>query len=69
MDVFERERRPLRARDLRLAPDPPVMPKHVAGTRAKLTGLVSLGFLDETEPGLFVQPGIQASAVPADRQS
>ncbi len=45
------------------------MPKHVAGTRAKLTSLVSLGFLDETEPGLFVQPGIQAPAVPADRQS
>lgn len=56
MDVFEHECRPLRARDLCLALDLPVMPKHVEGTRAKLKRLVSLGFLDETEPGLFQHP-------------
>ena len=56
MDVFEHERRPLRARDLCLALDLPVMPKHVEGTRAKLKRLVGLGFLDETETGLFQQP-------------
>ncbi|MEU5273913.1 hypothetical protein [Streptomyces hygroscopicus] len=69
MDVFERERRLMRASDSRLAPDLPVMPKHVAGASAKLTRLVSLGFLDETEPGPFAQPSIQAPAVPADQQS
>ncbi|MET8630705.1 hypothetical protein ABZW30_44645 [Kitasatospora sp. NPDC004669] len=47
MDVFEHERRPLRARDLCLALDLPVMPKHVEGTRARLKRLVSLGFLEE----------------------
>ncbi|MES4906096.1 MULTISPECIES: hypothetical protein [unclassified Streptomyces] len=69
MDVFEHERRPLRARDLCFALDLPLMPKHVVGTRAKLKRLVSLGFLDETEPGLFAQPGPQAPTAPADQQS
>lgn len=59
MSVFDQERRPLRARDLCLALDLPVMPKHVEGTRAKLKRLVGLGFLDETEPGLFAQPSPQ----------
>jgi hypothetical protein len=36
LDVSEHERRPLRARDPCLAPDLPLMPKHVEGTRAKL---------------------------------
>jgi hypothetical protein len=48
--------RPLRARDLCLALDLPVLPKHVEGTRGKLKRLVGLGFLDESEPGLFAQP-------------
>ena len=69
MDVFEHEHRPLRARDLCLALDLPVMPKHVEGTRAKLKRLVSLGFLDEAEPGLFAQPGTQAPTAPADQRS
>lgn len=69
MDVFEHEHRPLRARDLCLALDLPVMPKHVEGSRAKLKRLVSLGFLDETEPGLFQQPRPQAPTAPADQQS
>lgn len=69
MDVFDHERRPLRARELCLALDLPLMPKHVEGTRAKLKRLVSLGFLDETEPGLFAQHGLQAPTAPADQQS
>ena len=56
MDVFDHEQRPLRARDVCLALDLPILPKHTEGTRAKLKRLVSLGFLDETEPGLFAQP-------------
>ncbi|MEU2930687.1 hypothetical protein ABZ636_37565 [Streptomyces sp. NPDC007251] len=69
MDVFEHERRPLRARDLCLALRLPLMPKHVEGTRAKLKRRVSLGFLDETEAGLFAQPGPHAPTGPADQQS
>lgn len=69
MGVFEHERRPLRARDLCLALDLPVMPKHVEGTRAKLKRLVSLGFLGETEPGLFQQPRPPDTDCPADQRS
>jgi hypothetical protein len=54
--VFDHEQRPLRARDLCLALDLPILPKHTEGTRAKPKRLVSLGFLDETEPGLFMSP-------------
>jgi hypothetical protein len=68
MDVFDHEHRPLRARDLCLALDLPVLPKHTEGTRAKLKRLVSLGFLDETEPGLFTQPRPQAQATLADQR-
>jgi len=57
MGVFDHEHRPLRARDLCVALDLPVLPKHTEGTRSKLKRLVSLGFLDETEPGLFAQRG------------
>jgi hypothetical protein len=67
--VFEQEHRPLRARDLCLALDLPLLPKHVEGTRGKLKRLVSLGFLDETEPGLFTQPRPQALTTPADQRS
>jgi len=42
-----------------------VLPKHTESTRAKLKRLVSLGFLDETEPGLFTQPRPTAQAAPA----
>lgn len=68
MGVFDHEHRPLRARDLCLALDLPVLPKHTEGTRAKLKRLVSLGFLDETEPGLFTQPRPQAQATLADQR-
>lgn len=67
--VFDHERRPLRARDLCLAQDLPVIPRHVKGTRAKLKRLVSFGFLDETEPGLFAQPRPHAPTAPADQRS
>jgi hypothetical protein len=66
--VFDHEQRPLRARDLCLALDLPLLPKHVEGTRGKLKRLVSLGFLDETEPGLFTQPRPQTRTAPADQQ-
>lgn len=69
MDVFDHERRPLRARDLCQALDLPLLPKHVEGTRAKPKRLVSLGFLDETEPGLFQQPRPQARTAPTDQRS
>ena len=69
MDVFDYERRPLRGRDLCQALDLPIAPKHVEGTRAKLKRLVSLGLLDETEPGLFAQPRPQAPPAPADLRS
>jgi hypothetical protein len=68
MGVFDHARRPLRSRDLCLALDLPILPKHTEGTRAKLKRLVSLGFLDETEPGLFAQPRTQAQATPADQR-
>ena len=68
MSVFEHEQRPLRARDLCLTLDPPILPKHTEGTRAKLKRLVSLGFLEETEPGLLVQPRPRAQATPADQR-
>lgn len=61
MAVFDQEHRPLRARDVCLTLDLPVLPKHVEGTRAKLKRLVSLGFLDEAEPGSFAQPHPPAS--------
>lgn len=67
--VFDHERRPLRARDLCLALDLPVLPKHVEGTRAKLKRLVGLGFLDETDPGLFTQPGQREQPTPADQRA
>jgi hypothetical protein len=66
--VFEHEQRPLRARDLCFALDLPILPKHTEGTRAKLKRLVSLGFLDETEPGLFARPRPQAQSSPADQR-
>lgn len=47
---------PMRARDLCLALDLPLVRKNVENTRAKLKRLVSLGILTETEPGLFAQP-------------
>lgn len=69
MAVFDYENRPLRARDLCLALDLPVLPKHVEGARAKLKRLVSLGFFDETDPGLFTQPGQREQLLPTDQRA
>ena len=48
--------RPLRARDLCVALDLPILPKNTESIRAKLKRLVSRGILIEPEPGLFAQP-------------
>jgi hypothetical protein len=54
--AFAELQRPLRARDLCLALDLPILPKNTEGIRSKLKRLVSRGILTETEPGLFTQP-------------
>lgn len=56
MDAFAGLRRPLRARDLCTALDPPIEARNVEGIRSKLKRLVSRGILAETEPGLFILP-------------
>jgi len=48
--------RHLRACDLCLALDLPILPKNTEGIRSKLKRLVSRGILTETEPGLFAHP-------------
>jgi hypothetical protein len=54
--AFADLRRPLRARDLCLALDLPIVAKNTENIRSKLKRLVSHGILIETEPGLFTQP-------------
>ncbi|MBO3753206.1 hypothetical protein J5X84_44875 [Streptosporangiaceae bacterium NEAU-GS5] len=49
--------RPMRARDICLALDLPVVSKNTENIRSKLKRLVSRGILIETESGLFTQPG------------
>lgn len=56
LTAFADLQRPLRARDLCLALDLPILPKHTESIRSKLKRLVSRGILTETEPGLFTQP-------------
>jgi hypothetical protein len=56
LTAFTDLRRPLRARDLCLALDLPIVPKNTESIRSKLKRLVSRGILIETEPGLFTQP-------------
>ncbi|MFF3463477.1 hypothetical protein [Streptomyces sp. NPDC002619] len=56
MTAFADSDDPLRARDLCLALDLPLLPKHTEGIRSKLKRLVSRGILTEIEPGLFAQP-------------
>ena len=53
---LRRTARPLRARDLCVALDLPIVPKNTENIRSKLKRLVSRGILVETEPGLFTQP-------------
>ena len=61
LTAFADLRRPLRARDLCMALDLPIMAKHTEGIRSKLKRLVSKGILVETEPGLFAQPHPETS--------
>ena len=65
LTAFAGLQRPLRARDLCLALDLPVLPKNTESIRSKLKRLASRGILIETEPGLFAQPhpkpGLRAS--------
>jgi hypothetical protein len=56
LTAFAGLQRPLRARDLCLALDLPILPKNTESIRSKLKRLVSRGILTETEPGLFTQP-------------
>jgi hypothetical protein len=46
----------LRARDLCVALDLPIVTKNTENIRSKLKRLASRGILAETEPGLFAQP-------------
>jgi hypothetical protein len=56
LTAFAGLQRPLRARDLCVALDLPIVPKNTEGIRSKLKRLVTRGILTETEPGLFTQP-------------
>ena len=56
LTAFADLRRPLRARDLCVALDLPVVARNTENIRSKLKRLVSRGVLVETEPGLFAQP-------------
>jgi hypothetical protein len=56
LTAFADLQRPLRARDLCVALDLPIVPKNTESIRSKLKRLVSRGILIETEPGLFTQP-------------
>jgi hypothetical protein len=56
LTAFADLRRPLRARDLCLALDLPIVPRNTESIRSKLKRLASRGILVETEPGLFTQP-------------
>lgn len=56
MTAFTNEDGPLRACDLCLALDLPIVPKNTEGIRSRLKRLVSRQILTEIEPGLFAQP-------------
>ena len=56
LTAFADLRRPLRARDLCVALDLPIVSKNTENIRSKLKRLASRGILAETEPGLFAQP-------------
>jgi hypothetical protein len=69
LDAFADLRRPLRARDLCVALDLPIVARNTEGIRSKLKRLVSRGILTETEPGLFTQPRPQPSPRPSDQDT
>jgi hypothetical protein len=47
---------PMRARDICVALDLPILPKNTEGIQSKLKRLATRGILTEPEPGLFTQP-------------
>jgi hypothetical protein len=69
LDAFADLRRPLRARDLCVALDLPVVSKNTENIRSKLKRLVSHGILAETEPGLFTQPRPQPGPRPSSQDT
>ncbi|MGD3112234.1 hypothetical protein [Streptomyces sp. YGL11-2] len=59
MSAFADSDKPLRARDLCLVRDLPIVPfvpKNTDSIRSTLNRLVSRGILTENEPGLFARP-------------
>lgn len=69
LTAFAGLRRPLRARDLCLALDLPIVPKNTESIRSKLKRLVSRGILTETGPGLFTQPRPQPGPRASDQDA
>ena len=69
LTAFADLQRPLRARDLCLALDLPIVPKNTESIRSKLKRLVSRGILIETEPGLFTQPRPQPGPRASDQDA
>jgi hypothetical protein len=67
--AFADLRRPLRARDLCVALDLPIVAKNTENIRSKLKRLASRGILAETEPGLFAQPHPQPSPRASDQDA
>jgi hypothetical protein len=67
LTAFADLRRPLRARDLCVALDLPVVARNTEGIRSKLKRLASRSILIETEPGLFVQPHPETSLHAAEQ--
>jgi len=69
LDAFADLRRPLRARDLCVALDLPIVPKNTESIRSKLKRLASRSILTETEPGLFTQPRPQPDRQPSSQDT
>lgn len=69
LDAFADLRRPLRARDLCVALDLPIVAKNTENIRSKLKRLASRGILVETEPGLFTQPHPKPSPQASDQDA
>jgi hypothetical protein len=67
--AFADLRRPLRARDLCVALDLPIVAKNTENIRSKLKRLASRGILVETEPGLFTQPHPKPSPQASDQDA
>jgi hypothetical protein len=69
LTAFADLRRPLRARDLCVALDLPIVAKNTENIRSKLKRLASRGILVETEPGLFTQPHPEPGPQPSGQDT